>query len=357
MAIRIPRPPRPPRKPDAPEGRPAPPPGPVRPVPDGPDGPDGPRGRREAPPPFDPSIPSFPSPPNFPSPPGFPSPQPPSVPREMPPSLRAAGTRAPVSSSGACAFELDIQWILDAIDRLSNGFKTVGNHIERAMNIAADFLSALGGIVDLFCWIPGVGKFAKDVVAAACRLIATVQKHVHHGIAEVLQLSKHLLAPWEIRSAGKSISDTLAPKCEEFAQHLHQGYLKSAQSWTGAASEAFFTSYEGQYQAALDTATGAKEFGDAIHQLGQEGVTTTITFITELLLAGIGLVQAIITMCAVPVGTPIGAAEILGLVSAIIGFIMVWVNAMISMIQQMSAAENAAHGAVPGGEWPKAVVA
>ena len=72
--------------------------------------------------------------------------------------------------------------------------------------------------------------------------------------------------------------------------------------------------------------------------------------------AGFALIVAALTMAAIPVGTAIGAAEIIALIGAIITYIMVWVNAMLGMITSMVEMENAAHQAVPGGQWPKAVV-
>ena len=82
----------------------------------------------------------------------------------------------------------------------------------------------------------------------------------------------------------------------------------------------------------------------------------TVNFITQYITAAVGIIQAALTMAAIPVGTAIGAAEIIALIGAIITYIMVWVNAMLGMITSMVEMENAAHQAVPGGQWPKAVV-
>jgi len=61
-------------------------------------------------------------------------------------------------------------------------------------------------------------------------------------------------------------------------------------------------------------------------------------------------------MAAVPVGTALGAAQIVGLIAAIISYVMVWINAMLSLISSMNSMSNAANQAVPGGAWPRAVV-
>ena len=87
-----------------------------------------------------------------------------------------------------------------------------------------------------------------------------------------------------------------------------------------------------------------------------KGVEITVNFITQYITAAVGIIQAALTMAAIPVGTAIGAAEIIGLIGAILTYIMVWVNAMLGMITSMVEMENAAHQAVPGGQWPKAVV-
>lgn len=259
-------------------------------------------------------------------------------------------------TTGGCAFTLDVQWILDAIDKIKSFVGRIEEVMRAVVNTASRFLASLSGIAGLFCWIPGIGKFLKKAIEQAARIIDKTAQIVSQGIQKQLEIMKHLLAPWEVRSAGRSIADELAPKCDAFAQQYQSGHLKSVQTWTGAAAGAFFGAIDSQHKAAVTTAEGAKKFGDAVHELGAKGVETTVNFITQYVTAAIGIIQAALTMAAIPVGTAIGAAEIVGLVSAILAFIMVWVNAMLSMISSMSAMENAAHQAVPGGQWPKAVV-
>lgn len=265
--------------------------------------------------------------------------------------------QAPAATGGGgCAFTLDVQWILDAIDRVKGYVRRIEDMMRMVVNTARRFLDALSGIAGFFCWIPGLGKFLKKVIRKAAQIIDNAVRAVSRAIQAQLEIMKHLLAPWEVRSAGKSIVDQLVPKCDAFALQYQKGHLKSAESWTGAASEAFFSAVEKQHETAVGVAEGAKAFGKAVHEMGAKGVETTVNFITQYITAAVGIIVAAIEMAAIPVGTAVGAAQILGLVGAIITYIMVWVNAMLSMISSMSAMENAAHQAVPGGQWPKAVV-
>ena len=269
--------------------------------------------------------------------------------------MRISQSTSGAALGGGCSFTLDVQWILDAIDKVQSFVRKVGQKMEWAANKAADFLRAIGGIVDWFCWVPGIGKVAKKAIEHAVRLIGRVHRAVAEGLARLMEIGKHALAPWEVRSAGKSIADELAPKCEQWALMLHKGRLITAESWQGEAKEAFFASWEAQAKAAEETAKGAKQFGDAVHKMGADGVNITVTFITELVTALIGVIQAVITLAAIPVGTAIGAAEILGLVGAIIAYFAVWINGMMKLLKSMSEMENAAHQAIPA-TWPKAVV-
>lgn len=270
----------------------------------------------------------------------------------MSPSVSAAG----VSASGGCAFTLDVQWILDIVDRVQKVVEDINRVVQSIIGVAQRFLEALSGILDWFCWIPGVGKFAKGVVEQACKVIKTTAAAISKGIQTSLEVFKHVLAPWEVRSAGKSIADELAPKCQEFALRYEKGRFVSAESWTGAAADSFFSTVSNQQAAAKGVADGAKQFGDAVHELGAKGVEITVTFVTQYITAAVGIITAALEMAAVPVGTAIGAAQIIGLIGAIISYVMVWINAMLSMIASMSTMANAAHQAVPGGSWPVAVV-
>lgn len=262
----------------------------------------------------------------------------------------------PAPSGGACAFTLDVQWILDAVDRVQQVVKRIGDTVRKVVAIAQKILNALSGIADLFCWIPGVGKFLKKVIAAACKVIDNTVAFITRAINASLEVFKHVLAPWEVRSAGKSIADELAPKCQTFALQYQRGHFKSVETWTGSAADAFFAAIKVQEEAADSTAKGAKQFGDAVHAMGAKGVEITITFIVDYIKTAVAIIVAALEMAAVPAGTAIGAAQIIGLITKIIAYVMVWVNAMLGMISSMVIMENAAHQAVPGGTWPPATV-
>lgn len=259
-------------------------------------------------------------------------------------------------ATGGCAFTLDVQWILDIVDRVQKVAGDINRTVQNVLGVAQKCLEALSGILDWFCWIPGVGKFAKSVVEHACNVIKNTVSFITRAIQTSLEVFKHVLAPWEVRSAGKSIADELAPKCQEFALRYEKGRFKSVETWTGEAADSFFSSIAAQQEAAKSTADGAKAFGDAVHEMGAKGVEITVTFVTQYITAAVGIITAALEMAAVPVGTAIGAAQIIGLIGAIIAYVMVWVNAMLGMISSMSTMSNAAHQAVPGGAWPVAVV-
>lgn len=251
-----------------------------------------------------------------------------------------------------CAFQLDVQWIIDIIDRIQSLVKKVARVADNVLAKAEKILRKLSGILSWFCWLP-LGKFAKTVVEHACKLIRMAVRVMSRIYDRILEAMKHVLAPWEVRSAGEQIRDDLAPKCADFAQMVHAGNLKSTTSWTGKAAELFQISMERQYTTANDVATGAKEFGTTVQEIGANGVSTTVTFVTSLITAIAGIIAGALEMAAVPVGTPIGAAQIMGLVAAIFTYIMVYVTAMLDIIKQSSALNQAA-SKVQGGQWPKA---
>lgn len=265
------------------------------------------------------------------------------------------GSMGRLQNVAPCAFQLDVQWILDAIDKVQTIIEKVRSFTVNILDQAEKILQKLSGILSWFCWMP-LGKFAKTVVDNACRVIRGAVNTIAKIYDRVAEAMKHVLAPWEVRSAGAEIRDKLAPKCAEFADAVHKGNLKSVTTWTGAASELFQSSIDRQHQTANDAADGAREFGETVNKIGADGVTTTVTFITALISAIGGIIAAIIKMAAVPVGTPIGAALIMGLVGAIFTYIMVYVNAMLGIIKQSSELNNAA-SRVSGAEWPKARIA
>lgn len=265
----------------------------------------------------------------------------------------AGAAGASVPTIDACSFQLDVQWILDIIDTVQRLIEKVRNFCHQVLDKAEKILDKLSGILSWFCWMPA-GKFAKTVVDNACKVLRRAVDTIATIYDRIYEAMKHVLAPWEVRSAGEQLRDQLAPKCADFAMTLHPGNLKSAGvTWTGPAAEKFTATMDRQYNHANDVAEAAKAFGEAVQKIGAEGVKTTVTFVTSLVTAIGGIIAGIIELAAVPVGTAIGAAQILGLVGAIFGYIMVYVNAMMGIIQQVSDMKNAA-SSVPGAQWPQA---
>ena len=264
---------------------------------------------------------------------------------------------APTYSTSGCAFTLDVQWILDVVDRVKQCLERIGSVGRQVLAVAQRFLDALSAISDVFCWIPGVGKFAKSVVEAACAMIERTVDALSRGIQSSLEAFKHVLAPWEVRSAGSSIVNHLAPRCQDLALQYQPGQFASSASWTGAAADAFFSALAHQKEAAEGAAEGAQRFGEAVEQMGAKGVDITVSFVTQYLSAAIGIITAATEMAVVPVGTAVGAAQVVALIGSIITYVMVWITAMLTMISSMSEMSSIAREAVPGGSWPVAVLA
>lgn len=270
-------------------------------------------------------------------------------------AIGTGGSSSSVPTIEPCAFQLDVQWILDIIDNVQKMIEKVKTFCHSVLDKAAKILDKLSGILSWFCWMPA-GKFAKTVVDNACQVLRRAVDTIATIYDRTYEAMKHVLAPWEVRSAGEQLRDQVAPKCADFAMALHPGNLKSAGvTWTGPAAEKFTATMDRQYNHANDVAEGAKAFGEAVQKIGADGVTTTVTFVTSLVTAIAGIIIAIIEMAAVPVGTAIGAAQILGLVAAILTYIMVYVSAMMGIINQVSEMNNAA-SAVTGAPWPQAAV-
>lgn len=257
------------------------------------------------------------------------------------------------STIAPCAFQLDVQWILDIIDRVQSAISKVEQVARNVLTTAGEILGKLSGILTWFCWLPG-GKFAVDFVKRMCWLIEKVVGVMAKIYNSVLEVMKHVLAPWEVRSAGQQIRDDLAPKCASFADMLHVGHLRSGSSWTGDAADLFRQTLGRQQEAGQDVANAAKAFGQKVQEIGADGVTTTVTFVTKLITTiGALIVAALAMVAAPPVSTAAGAAAAIGLVGAILSYIMVYVNAMMGIIRQSSELGNAA-SAIPGGQWPTA---
>ena len=251
-----------------------------------------------------------------------------------------------------CAFQLDVQWILDIVDKIQSIITKVQQVASNVLGHARKVLDSLGGILSMFCWF-GPLKFAKDFVKRMCALVEKAVNTIARIYKAVLEVTKHVLAPWEVRSAGEQIRDDLAPKCADLSQMLHPGNLKTSTTWTGSSADAFRSSLTRQFDTSQDVADAAKAFGTTVQEIGADGVRTTVTFVTKLVAAIAGIISAALSMAAIPVGTAVGASAVMGLVSAVFAYTMVYVTAMLGIIQQSSELGNAA-SAIPGGQWPRA---
>lgn len=252
----------------------------------------------------------------------------------------------------ACSFELDVQWILDLIDKISEALRTIGDGVRTAFNIVADVLAALRKITGLIAWIPFVGDMTKEAVEWACRKAGEALDWTLNLHADVLQFTKNALAPWEIRSAGRQINSQIVPQAREFAESLNPANLASTQTWEGQAADRFLAAATRQYDFALDLTAGTEHFGQVVEQMGDEGVKSTIEFGSGLVKATASLIQAIIKVWAVPVGTAVAAKDIIELVIAIVEMITVWVEMIQAVLSQTAQLKAAANEAAPTSQWP-----
>lgn len=253
----------------------------------------------------------------------------------------------------ACSFELDVQWILDIIDKISEFLRKVGQVVEEAFRIIGKVLGKLAQIVSWFCWIPGLGKMAKRAVEEACNLAGKGLNWSMNFRADILQFMKNALAPWEIRSAGRQINAQIVPAAEQFTEQLNPSNFESNKSWKGVAADKFRTNAQAQYEFAQQLSQGTAEFGSVVEEMGEEGVKSTIKFVQGFFKAGVSLIMALYKIWAVPVGTAVAVKDIIALVKAIIQMIKVWVQAMIAIIRQTMKLRSAAKKAAPNNEWPK----
>lgn len=256
-------------------------------------------------------------------------------------------------SSEACSFELDVQWILDIIDKASEFLRKVGEAVNKAFDIIGEVLSALSGIAEAFAWVPGIGKMMKDAIKSACDKAGDAAQFCHNLTADVLQFCKNALAPWEIRSAGRGINEQIVPQAQTFTEALAPGNFQSNASWNGSAAERFRGNVESQYDFATTLQQNTAEFGQVVEQMGEEGVKATIEFVKGFLKAAVSLIMALYKIWAVPVGTAVAAKDVISLVKAILQMIKVWVKAIAAIVSQTLKLRSAAEAAAPSNEWPK----
>lgn len=252
----------------------------------------------------------------------------------------------------ACSFELDVQWILDVIDKISEFLRNVGKAINTTFDIIGEVLAALSTIADWFAWVPGVGKMAKDAIKAACDIAGDAVEFCYNLEADLLQFCKNALAPWEIRSAGRQINSQIVPQAQHFTEALQPANFASNQTWKGIAADRFRNNVQKQHDYAVKLQEGTAKFGEVVEQMGDEGVKTTIEFVKNLIKAGIALFKAISKVWAVPVGTAVAAKDVIALVKAILEMIKVWADAIIAVVGQVTQLNSASQNAAPDNKWP-----
>lgn len=266
--------------------------------------------------------------------------------------IAGAGSCFPVPSTQACSFELDVQWILDIIDKVSDFLRKVGDAAKKVFDIIGKVLEKLSGILDWFCWIPGIGKMAKKAVDWACEKAGDAAKFVFNLQADLLQFCKNGLAPWEIKSAGEQINSQIIPRMQEFTDALSSENFSSNKSWKGIAADRFRAAAERQHDYATQVLEGATELGNTVQEMGEKGVEATKKFVKNFFKAAVSLVSAIYKLWQVPVGTALAAKDVFSLVKAILQMVKVWVEMIIAVVIQTVKIRKAAQNAAPDGQWP-----
>lgn len=252
----------------------------------------------------------------------------------------------------ACSFELDVQWILDIIDKISDFLRKVGEAVNIGFDIIGEVLSTLGTIADWFAWVPGIGKMAKDAIKSACDLAGDALETVFNIRAEIVQFCANALAPWEIRSAGRQINEQIVPQSQAFTDSLEPGKFSSNSTWKGKAAEKFRTNAQAQHSFATTLAQGTEDFGRTVEDMGEAGVKATLDFVKNFIKAAISLGKAIAKVWQVPVGTAVATKDVIQLVIAILNMVKVWVKAIMAIVKQVSEIKSAAEGAAPSSSWP-----
>ncbi len=246
-----------------------------------------------------------------------------------------------------CSFALDCEWARSIIDRISKGLERVAKAVRRGIDLFSN------GVNKFLSWFPDflIPQWAKNLIKKALALLGKVVQKVMQLEAKAIALMKHLLAPWQIKSAGQNILDCLAPKTHTFADALQKSQLVTARTWQSDASRDFFHAVDRQHDAGKGAAEATKKFGTGVKSLGDEAVKTTMSFIADYVTSVVGIVVAAVGLPTV-VGTAPSAGAIIALVGKIISAIMVLVKTAISIAGQADSFATTAAGAVPGGSWP-----
>lgn len=261
----------------------------------------------------------------------------------------------PRRGSQGCDFTLDVSWIVDLLDRLQEKLGRVSDYIQKAKGIAQKILDKMGGFLDVLYKIPGVGSFAKDKIERIVNWLFSAADLIVRGLNKLAELAQQALAPWEVRSAGRSIVNQLVPKCESFAAEFEPGNLKSSSTWTGDAATSFLDAYARQGKAAQDTAQAAALFGQAVKRMGDDGVQTTKDLALDLAEHAAKIISQGVRLLSVPVGTVTAAIRIIDLVRNVVALIQAWQRHMRDVARQTADMAAATASVVAGGEWPKAV--
>jgi hypothetical protein len=208
------------------------------------------------------------------------------------------------------------------------------------------------GVQKVLSWFPDflIPPFIKVLIRKGLDLLGKVAQKAYQLEARVVSTLKQLLGPWEIRSAGQNIVEGLAPKTSQFADSMQKSQLASSRSWQSDAVH-FFHAVDRQHEAATGAAEATKTFGTSVKSLGDQAVSTTVSFITDYVSS---VAQIVIAAVGLPTvfGTPAAATAIIGLAGKIIAALVVLVKSAMSIAQQARSFATTAAGAVPGGKWP-----
>jgi len=246
-----------------------------------------------------------------------------------------------------CSFTLDVEWARSIIDRLSQGLERIGSAIRKGIEMFSK------GVQKVLSWFPDflIPPFIKVLIRKGLDLLGKVAQKAYQLEARVVSTLKQLLGPWEIRSAGQNIVEGLAPKTSQFADSMQKSQLASSRSWQSDAASDFFHAVDRQHEAATGAAEATKTFGTSVKSLGDQAVSTTVSFITDYVSS---VAQIVIAAVGLPTvfGTPAAATAIIGLAGKIIAALVVLVKSAMSIAQQARSFATTAAGAVPGGKWP-----
>lgn len=255
--------------------------------------------------------------------------------------MSAAQSAGDGGLGGACNAD-GLHKVLDVVVRVRNPLPARLEAVFRVIQHAIDIANKL-----TLGTIPWLGQ-----VRDACKKAADKVGEVLDRIRAAMQ---GLAAPWFIKCVGEKIQQGMVPRVSDFATSLDPNQLACKKSWKGDAADAFFVVADKQKEAADECKGGVQKLADAMVSLGNQGMVATVAFVLATVKLVIEIAVAIAAMAAVPVGTAIGAADIIKCVLMFVALLAAFLAFVMGAAAQAQSFTAAVREVPMGGTWPPAV--